>query len=87
MEAPDALDRDDAALRDRPLSDPEDVVVAVVSEGIRTADGTLHELDVIVLATGFRVDRFVRPIEVSGAGGAVRFMARALDPDWQVLSF
>ena len=37
--------------------------------GIRTADGRLHELDVIVLATGFRVDRFLRPIEVVGRAG------------------
>jgi cation diffusion facilitator CzcD-associated flavoprotein CzcO len=37
--------------------------------GIRTADGSFHELDVLVLATGFRVDRFVRPIEVIGRGG------------------
>ena len=37
--------------------------------GIRTADGALHELDVLVLATGFRVDRFVRPVEVVGRDG------------------
>lgn len=37
--------------------------------GVRTADGRLHELDVLVLATGFRVDRFLRPIEVVGRGG------------------
>ena len=37
--------------------------------GIRTADGELHELDVLVLATGFRVDRFLRPIEVRGRDG------------------
>lgn len=37
--------------------------------GIRTADGHLHELDVLVLATGFRVDRFMRPIEVIGRDG------------------
>ena len=37
--------------------------------GVRTADGRLHELDVLVLATGFRVDRFLRPIEVTGADG------------------
>jgi cation diffusion facilitator CzcD-associated flavoprotein CzcO len=37
--------------------------------GIRTVDGTLHELDVIVLATGFHVDRFVRPVEVVGPEG------------------
>jgi cation diffusion facilitator CzcD-associated flavoprotein CzcO len=38
-------------------------------KGVRTADGRLHELDVLVLATGFQVDRFMRPIEVVGRGG------------------
>ncbi len=38
-------------------------------DGVRTADGRLHEVDVLVLATGFRVDRFLRPIEVVGADG------------------
>ncbi len=37
--------------------------------GVRTRDGRLHELDVLVLATGFRVDRFLRPIEVLGSEG------------------
>jgi cation diffusion facilitator CzcD-associated flavoprotein CzcO len=37
--------------------------------GVRTEDGQLHELDVLVLATGFRVDRFLRPIEVTGRDG------------------
>jgi cation diffusion facilitator CzcD-associated flavoprotein CzcO len=37
--------------------------------GVRTADGRLHELDVLVLATGFHVDRFIRPAKVSGRGG------------------
>ncbi|MCU1450998.1 MAG: monooxygenase [Acidimicrobiales bacterium] len=41
----------------------------VEREGVRTADGRLHELDVLVLATGFRVDRFMRPIEVVGRNG------------------
>jgi cation diffusion facilitator CzcD-associated flavoprotein CzcO len=41
----------------------------VEPRGVRTKDGRLHELDVLVLATGFRVDRFLRPIEVTGAGG------------------
>jgi cation diffusion facilitator CzcD-associated flavoprotein CzcO len=36
---------------------------------VGTRDGRLVELDVLVLATGFRVDRFVRPIEVIGYGG------------------
>jgi len=38
--------------------------------GIRTADGELHELDVLVLATGFRADRFIRPTVVRGRSGA-----------------
>jgi cation diffusion facilitator CzcD-associated flavoprotein CzcO len=37
--------------------------------GVRTRDGRLHELDVLILATGFRVDRFLRPMEVVGRGG------------------
>jgi len=37
--------------------------------GVRTADGRLHDLDVLVLATGFQVDRFLRPIDVIGRGG------------------
>ena len=36
---------------------------------MRTRDGRLHELDVLVLATGFRVDRFLRPIRVIGRDG------------------
>ena len=48
----------------------------IEESGIRTVDGTLHELDVIVLATGFRVDRFVRPIELTGLDG------RSLDDAW-----
>jgi cation diffusion facilitator CzcD-associated flavoprotein CzcO len=41
----------------------------VEPEGIRTADGVLHELDVLVLATGFKVDAFMRPMTVTGRDG------------------
>ena len=44
---------------------------------MRTRDGVLHELDVLVLATGFRVDRFLRPIEVTGRDGL------SLDEAWR----
>jgi len=37
--------------------------------GVRTKDGRLHELDVLVLATGFRVDQFLRPMRVLGRDG------------------
>ena len=41
----------------------------VEAAGIRTRDGSLHELDVLVLATGFRADRFMRPMDVIGREG------------------
>jgi cation diffusion facilitator CzcD-associated flavoprotein CzcO len=44
-------------------------ILRVEPEGVRTKDGRLHALDVLVLATGFRVDRFLRPIEVIGRDG------------------
>lgn len=37
--------------------------------GIRASDGTLHEVDVIVYATGFRADEHLYGIEVVGRGG------------------
>jgi len=46
-----------------------DAISAVEPAGVRTADGRLHELDVLVLATGFKVDAFVRPMVVTGRGG------------------
>ncbi len=41
----------------------------VEARGVRTRDGRLHELDVFVLATGFHVDRFMRPMQVIGRDG------------------
>jgi cation diffusion facilitator CzcD-associated flavoprotein CzcO len=38
--------------------------------GIRTRDGGLHELDIIVLATGFKPDQFMRPMQITGRNGA-----------------
>ena len=37
--------------------------------GVVTADGTLHELDLLVYATGFDARAYVRPMEVIGEGG------------------
>jgi cation diffusion facilitator CzcD-associated flavoprotein CzcO len=37
--------------------------------GIRTKDGVLHECDVIALATGFRADQFMRPMQIFGRNG------------------
>jgi cation diffusion facilitator CzcD-associated flavoprotein CzcO len=53
-----------------------DDIERVEPEGVRTRDGRLHELDVLVLATGFAVESFVRPMQVSGRGGV------QLDHEW-----
>ena len=46
-----------------------DAIERVEPSGVRTVDGTLHEIDVLVLATGFRVDQFIRPAVVVGRDG------------------
>jgi cation diffusion facilitator CzcD-associated flavoprotein CzcO len=46
--------------------------------GVRTRDGRLHELDVLVLATGFNAHQFMRPMQVRGRGGV------SLDELWSV---
>ncbi|WP_167858539.1 flavin-containing monooxygenase [Methylobacterium nonmethylotrophicum] len=57
------------------LQRPNVAVVAapvreVVPEGLVTADGRLHPLDVLVLATGFDGQAYLRPLRLSGVGGA-----------------
>jgi cation diffusion facilitator CzcD-associated flavoprotein CzcO len=44
--------------------------------GVRTNDGELHELDVLVLCTGFKADAFMRPMEIVGRDG------RTLADEW-----
>ena len=44
-------------------------ITRIEPSGVRTRDGQLHELDVLILATGFRVDRFMRPMRVVGRNG------------------
>ena len=58
-----AIQHPNAVLVDTPIA-------RIEPKGVRTADGALHELDVLVLATGFKVDRFIRPSKVIGRGGA-----------------
>lgn len=38
-------------------------------EGIRDQSGRLHKLDVIALATGFRAQAFMRPMDITGRDG------------------
>ncbi len=41
----------------------------VQPDGILDNEGNFHPLDILVLATGFHTDRFVRPVEVIGRNG------------------
>ena len=51
-------------------------IAAVEPAGIRTKDGRLHELDAIILATGFALGLARAPFPVTGLGG------RTLDETW-----
>ena len=66
----DAIQRPNAKL-------VSEAIQRVEESGVRTRDGRLHELDVLILATGFRVDRFMRPMEVVGRNGIT------LEEAWQ----
>jgi cation diffusion facilitator CzcD-associated flavoprotein CzcO len=57
-----ALGRPDVDL----VTDP---IAGMTERGVVTADGTLHEVDCVIYATGFKAADFVFPMEVHGAGG------------------
>ena len=46
-------------------------VESVHPKGVRTTDGTFHELDSIVYATGFNANKFLWPMRIIGRGGRV----------------
>jgi cation diffusion facilitator CzcD-associated flavoprotein CzcO len=41
----------------------------IESEGVRTVDEAVYPLDVLILATGFHADRYMRPIDIRGRAG------------------
>jgi cation diffusion facilitator CzcD-associated flavoprotein CzcO len=51
-------------------------VVEVLPHGVRSADGTVHDADVIIYGTGFAATQFLAPMKLQGAGG------RSLDDAW-----
>lgn len=51
-------------------------IETVTENGVLTRDGKVHALDVLVLASGFHADRFMRPMQVVGRNG------RRLDDVW-----
>lgn len=53
-----------------------DAIERTTPAGIVTADGRTHDLDCVIFATGFRANRFMAPMRVTGAGG------RALADAW-----
>lgn len=65
-----AMQRDDVEL-------VTDDIDHVENHGIVTGDGVLHEVDVIVLATGFDAHAYMRPMQVTGRNGL------SLDDAWR----
>lgn len=57
-----AIKRPNASLVDDPIQE-------FTPTGIRTADGTHHDVDVAVLATGFQAHNYMRPMTVVGRDG------------------
>jgi cyclohexanone monooxygenase len=53
-----------------------DGITAIEPKGVRTADGRLHEIDVLVLATGFDAHKIMSPMVITGRGG------KQLDAEW-----
>jgi len=58
----DAMQRDNVTL-------VTEAIERVEPGGIRTQDGVLHEVDVLVLATGFDAHAYMRPLQLTGTGG------------------
>ena len=65
----DTVLRDDVDL----VSDP---IESITADGVRTADGIVHQADVIVYATGFRANDYLWPMSIRGAQG------QSLDSLW-----
>ncbi len=57
-----ALKRDNVSL----VTDP---IVEVTPNGLKTQDGTQHEVDVLIYGTGFHASRFLWPMKIKGRGG------------------
>jgi 4-hydroxyacetophenone monooxygenase len=41
----------------------------ITAQGVETVDGTIHEVDAIIVATGFKTNLFLWPMEVVGRSG------------------
>ena len=54
-----------------------DKISEITADGVVTADGTHHPVDVIIWGTGFKVQEFLAPMAIKGAGG------RDLHDEWR----
>jgi len=63
------LIRPDVAVTDSPIA-------SITPTGVETADGTHHDLDVLIYGTGFKATEFLTPMRVIGRGGI------SLDDRW-----
>lgn len=59
-----AMEKDNAIL-------VTDSIENIEEKGVRTNDGKLHELDVIILATGYRMHDYMRPMKIHGEEGVL----------------
>ena len=66
-------------LRNERVELVDDTVTRIEADHLVTADGTVHEADVLLLATGFDVLRFITTFEVTGRSG--RSLRDAWDDD------
>ena len=44
-------------------------IAAITPTGVRMADGTEHEVDVLIYGTGYQASNFLTPMQVTGVGG------------------
>jgi cyclohexanone monooxygenase len=51
-------------------------IEAITEQGVRTADGELHEVDTIIYGTGFKANEYLSTIDIIGEG------ARRLRDEW-----
>ena len=51
-------------------------IARITPEGIEAADGTPHDADIIVYATGFKAHEYLYPMKITGRGG------RTVDDLW-----
>lgn len=53
-----------------------DTITEVTASGVRTADGRVHDVDVIIYGTGFKATEFLAPMTITGREG------RDLHTEW-----